>query len=307
VRDDAVLERIAALAIPPAWKEVWICPWPSGHIQATGVDAAGRRQYLYHPEWRERRDRQKFDRALRFARRLPRLRATVAEHLALAGPVRERVLACATRLLDRGFFRIGREEYAEEHNTFGLATILREHVRLAPGGVILFDYPAKGGIRRRLRVVDREACEVLRELKRRRHGDDLLAYRNERSWIDVRSGDVNAYLKQLAGGDFSAKDFRTWHATVLAAAALAVEGPRPQSERSQKLAISRAVKEVAHYLGNTPAVCRASYVDPRVFERYREGKTIAAGLEELADLAEAAPEDGLRTAERAVIQLLTRG
>src|SRR5581483_4518229 len=202
---------------------------------------------------------------LDFARVLPLVRRRAARELRAEGLTRERVLACALRLLDRGFFRVGGEEYAE-NGTYG-------HATLAASGALIFDYVAKGGKHRVQAVVDPDVYEVVAELKTRRGGGrGLLAYRNGR-WVDVRSADINEQIKSLAGPQFSAKDFRTWHATVLAAVALAVStGAKSQTARTR--AISRAVQEVSHYLGNTPAVCRASYIDPRVFDRYLAGTTI---------------------------------
>jgi DNA topoisomerase IB len=220
VTDDEILARIAELAIPPAWKDVWICPYPGGHIQATGIDAAGRKQYLYHPRWRERRDQEKFDEMLDFARALPKMRERVARDLEDRDDFgAERVLACAVRLLDRGFFRIGSEDYAVTNDTYGLATMRKDHVALS-GETIRFDYPAKHGKRRVQAVVDPEVAVVIATLKRRRSGgDELLACRRGRRWVDVKSPDINAYIKEATGADFSAKDFRTWGATVLAAVA----------------------------------------------------------------------------------------
>jgi DNA topoisomerase-1 len=284
VRDEEVLARIRELAIPPAWSDVWICPYPGGHIQATGVDAAGRKQYLYHPRWRERRDQEKFDEMLRFARALPRMRARVADDLEgrdARDLGAERVLACAVRLLDRGFFRIGSEDYAVTNETYGLATMRKEHARLA-GETIVFDYPAKHGKRRVRSVVDPEVATVVQALKRRRSGgDELLAYREGRRWRDVRSADINAYVKEATGDDFSAKDFRTWGATVLAAVAVAVSGAAADTKTARRRVVTRAVKEVAHYLGNTPAVARASYIDPRVFDRFQDGLSIAGAIAEI--------------------------
>ena len=285
--DPAVLQRIKELVIPPAWTDVWICPYPNGHLQAVGTDAAGRRQYLYHPGWRARRDAEKFDRMIAFARALPRLREAAARDLEQDGLARERVLACAARLLDRGFFRVGSEVYAEQSGSVGLATIQKRHVS-CNGESITFDYPAKGGKQRVQSVVDPAVCEVVRTLKRRRGGgDDLLAFRTRDGWVDVRSDDINSYIKEHTGADFSAKDFRTWHGTVLAALSLAVAAPAATSPTRQKRAMSWAVKQVSHYLGNTPAVCRASYIDPRVFDRYRAGVTIGGVLEDVgADFTE---------------------
>ena len=304
IDDEETLARIRELAIPPAWKEVWICPYPMGHLQATGTDAAGRKQYRYHDRWRERRDQQKFDDMVEFARTLPRMRETVAEHLEGRDTLdRERVLACAVRLLDRGFFRIGGEGYAEENGSYGLATMHKRHVTLDEDHKLTFDYPAKGGQRRVQAVVDPEVHAVVAALKRRRGGgEELLAWKEGRRWRDVRSDDINDYLREVTDHDCSAKDFRTWNATVLAAVALAVSAPAATgSKTGRKRAVTRAVKEVAGYLGNTPAVCRASYIDPRVFDRFRSGWTIAGVLPELGDLSD--PE--VRSAvEEAVLDLL---
>ena len=283
ITEPSVLERIRGLTIPPAWEEVWICPYPFGHIQATGIDAAGRKQYRYHDLWRERRDREKFESMEEFARALPRLRRRVERDLAREGMPRERVLGCAARLLDRGFFRIGSEDYAEENDTYGIATMQKRHVTVSRDEVT-FDYEAKGGQRRVQVIGDPAVAEVVRTLKRRRGGgDDLLAYKSGRRWVDVKADDINQYVKDAAGGDFSSKDFRTWSGTVLAAVALAVSGMAAGSKTSRKRAKARAVKEVARYLGNTPAVCRASYIDPRVFDRFDGGVTIGGVLPDLID------------------------
>jgi DNA topoisomerase I len=283
IDDPEVLERIAGLAIPPAWEDVWICPYPNGHLQATGTDAAGRKQYRYHDAWRLRRDREKFDDMVRFAHALPALRRRVASDLGdCAMPDRRCVLAAAVRLLEVGFFRIGSEEYATENDSYGLATLRKEHLRIEDG-VMVFDYPAKGGQRRRLGIVDDRVAPILDRVRRRRGGGtELLAYKERRRWHDVRSEDINAYLKDATGGDFSSKDFRTWNATALAAVALAVSGASAGSRRGRRLAVKRAIEEVAGYLGNTPAVCRASYIDPRVLDAYDAGLTIRPALERVA-------------------------
>ncbi len=307
VDEREVLQRIRELGIPPAWQEVWICPYPNGHLQATGVDAAGRKQYLYHEAWRTRRDAEKFADMMRFARALPRLREQVEADLATGNRLtRERVLACAVRLLDRGFFRIGTEEYTVTNESYGLATMRKEHVTIEPDGTMVFDYPAKSGKRRIQAVVDPLANEIVTALKRRRGGGpDLLAYKTSRRWVDVRSDDINVYLKQATGDDFSAKDFRTWSATVIAALALAVSGPAHGTPTSRKRAITRAIKETSHYLGNTPAVCRASYIDPRVFDAYRSGLVLDHDV--IGEALNAAPGE-LPThhprIERAVLDLL---
>ena len=279
-----MVDRIRELAIPPAWEDVWICPYPMGHIQATGTDAAGRKQYRYHDRWRERRDREKFDEMIEFARALPRLRRRAAKDLKRSDLSREKVLACATRLLDRGFFRIGSEGYAEENETYGLATIRKDHVTIRDE-VVVFDYEAKGNQRRVQQIADPQVLEVVKELKRRRGGgEELLAYKEGRRWVDVKSPDINEYVKEAAKGDFSAKDFRTWNATVLAAVALAVSGEVASgSKAARKRAVKRSVEEVARYLGNTPTVARASYIDPRVFDRFDGGLTIGGALPDLFD------------------------
>jgi DNA topoisomerase I len=303
VTQPSVIERIRELAIPPAWEEVWICPYPMGHIQATGTDAAGRKQYRYHDRWRERRDAQKFDEMIDFAEALPELRERVAKDLRKRSLARDKVLACAVRLLDRGFFRIGSENYAEENETYGIATMRKRHAEVS-GDEITFDYEAKGGQRRVQSIGDPQVARVIRELKQRRGGgDDLLAYKDGRRWVDVRSSDINEYLKEATGGDFSAKDFRTWSGTVLAAVALAVAGMATSSKSARNRAKSRAVKEVARYLGNTPAVCRASYIDPRVFDRFDGGLTIGGALPELIEDTATWP-DVQRSVEEAVIDLL---
>jgi DNA topoisomerase IB len=294
--------RIRALAIPPAWTDVWICPLPTGHIQATGTDAKGRRQYRYHDVWRVHRDREKFDHMLEFARELPELRAMCMEHLGRRGLTRDRVLACAIRLLDLGFFRIGTEGYAEQNQTFGLATMRKRHVDVS-GNVVTFDYKAKYGKRRIQSIVDPQVVSVVTALKRRTGGGhELLAYRQGRLWVDVRSADINAFIRELTGAEFTAKDFRTWNATVLAAVALAVSEQSSAAGRTR--AVARAMQEVAHYLGNTPAVSRSSYVDPRVVDRYQAGLTIAGALEGIGEDVAVGQPSTQGTIERAVYTLL---
>ena len=273
IEDEETLERIRQLAIPPAWKEVWICPDPFGHIQATGYDEAGRKQYLYHERWQQRQAERKFELVREFALALPKLRRAVTADLRRTGMPRERALACAVRLLDLGFFRIGSEVYAEENESFGLATVRRDHVTIKRSEVV-FDFPAKSGQRRIQSIRDAAARRAIEEMYRRRGGpEDLLAYRDGKEWRDVRSDEINDYIHEHIGDRFTAKNFRTWHGTVLAAVELAGEQP-PRSEAAAKRAIKRAVDAVSDALGNTPAVCRASYIDPRVLDRYRDGATI---------------------------------
>jgi len=303
IEDPGVLQRIKDLVIPPAWEQVWICDDPMGHLQAVGVDAAGRKQYLYHQRWRERRDQQKFDLMIDFARVLPDVRRATDRHLLLGGMPRERALACSVRLLDRGFFRVGGESYAETNDTYGLATILKKHVRL-DGREVVFEYVSKGGQERLHSVVDPAVLDVVSALKRRRAGGpELLAYKENGRWHDIRSIDINLYIKEIAGEEHSAKSFRTWHATVLAARALAVSTEALTSKTARKRAITRACAEVAHYLGNTPAVCRKSYIDPRVIDRFQSGVTIAPTLELLAREEHDEPELQ-RAFEKAVLDLL---
>jgi DNA topoisomerase IB len=303
VDDPDTLQRINELVIPPAWKDVWICPYPGGHIQATGIDQKGRKQYLYHPRWRARRDQAKFDDMVTFARALPKLRERVEADLARGDFGYDHVLALAVRLLDRGFFRIGSEDYAVTNESYGLATMKKRHVRVR-NGVLLFDYPAKHGKRRVQAVVDPALGGDICTLKRRRGGgDELLAYKNAQGrWQDIRSPDINAWLKQSTGEDISAKDFRTWGATVLAAVGLAVS-PVPETKSARKRAVTRVIKEVAHYLGNTPAIARASYIDPRVFDRFADGVTIAGALPGLADGDDGTAIQG--DVEAAVLELIT--
>ena len=301
ITDAATLERIRELTIPPAWADVWICSDEHGHLQAVGTDTAGRTQYLYHPRWRERRDHEKYRRMIRFARALPRLRERTTTAIRTDGLTKERVLACAVRLLDQGMLRIGGEEYADENGGVGLATLERRHVRIDDGAVV-FDYPGKSGKQQLHSFTDPAVREILAALKRRRGPDPtLLAYRGAR-WVAVRSDEINAYIKATAGDEFSAKDFRTWHATVFAAVALA-ESPPAASRAARERAIVGAVAETAERLGNTPAVCRASYIDPRVIERYRAGETIASTLARLGRRDRQAPKTRQRL-ELAVIRLL---
>ena len=304
VTDPDVLARITTLVLPPAWDQVWICPWPNGHIQAVGTDAAGRRQYRYHDDWRVQRDAAKHEKVLEVARRLPKARERVQEHLAQDGLTRERVLATAFRLLDLGFFRVGGETYAEDNGTYGLATMRKKHVTI-DGDQIVFAYTAKGAKERVQAIVDDSVRAVVAELLARRGGGyELLAYQSADGWRDITSADINAYLRQVVGADVSAKDFRTWHATVLTAVGLAVSATAPTSPTARRRAVNRVVVEVAHYLGNTPAVCRKSYIDPRVIDLYDDGVTIARALEKLGDDADFGQPATHGAVEAAVLRLL---
>src|SRR3954468_1494949 len=234
ISDPEILARIDELRIPPAWEEVWICPFRMGHIQATGLDAAGRKQYLYHQKWRERQDRKKFDSMVRFAQALPDMRERVEKDLRGKGMTQTRVLAAAVRLLDRGFLRIGGESYAEDNDSYGLATMRKDHVTVADNDAINFDFTGKSGIRHVRYVVDTPVAEIVRELKRRRGGgDELLAYRDESGkWRDIKSPDIRAYVKETAGDEYTAKDFRTWAGTVLPAVTLAASEPRRRETKT---------------------------------------------------------------------------
>jgi DNA topoisomerase IB len=283
IRDAETLDRIKDLVIPPAWQDVWISPDPRGHIQATGVDVAGRKQYLYHPAWRTSRDQAKFDRVLEVSARLPKMRDRLCADLTGHGLTRERVLATVVRLLDLGMFRVGSDAYAarDEDPSFGLATLTPKHVRAA-GGCVFLKFVGKSGKEYSGCVEDGEVCSVLTALKRRRRGEErLFAHwdRSKRRWREIHADDVNDYLRAIGGEKMTAKDFRTWHGTVKAAAELAEAGPQP-TEAKRKRAVSHAMKEVADLLGNTPAVARASYVDPRVIEQYESGKVVPKDSEQ---------------------------
>jgi DNA topoisomerase-1 len=295
-------ERCKLLVIPPAWEQVWICPAPNGHLQAVGTDDAGRRQYLYHEQWRIKRDKSKHDRVLTVAARLPKARRTVAKDLQRDGMPYERALGTAFRLLDLGFFRIGGEAYAEANNSFGLATVRKEDVTLE-GNSVVFDYIAKSGQERYIALGDDLVRLAVRDLLRRRGGGpELLAYREGSRWRDVTSTDINAYIKEVVGGEVSAKDFRTWHGTVIAAVALAQANERATTVAARKRAVSDAMKEVAGYLGNTPSVARKSYVDPRLVDLFADGATISPALASTdQNLADGATHGKV---ERAVLNLL---
>ena len=306
VVDPDTLARIKGLVLPPAWDDVWICPHPRGHIQAVGTDAAGRRQYRYHDEWRVQRDAEKHERVLTFAKRLPAARERVAEHLAERGLTRNRVLAAAFRLLDLGFFRVGGESYAEANGTYGLATMRRRHVTVS-GDLVVFDYVAKSGKQRVQALVDDNVRRVVVALlKRDDPSKELLAYRDRTGWHDVTSADINAYLREVIGDEVSAKDFRTWHATVLTAVGLAVSTQAPTSPTARKRAVTRVIKEVSEYLGNTPAVCRSSYIDPRVLDLYDDGVTIQGSLERLGADASFGQPATHGQIEAAVLRLIRR-
>lgn len=272
VRDAGLRARIARLAIPPAWIDVWIAADPNGHIQATGTDAAGRRQYLYHPIWREQKDRIKHSRALSLAASLPTARRRVTIDLRGARPTRERALAVAFRMLDSGSLRVGSERYTELNGSHGLSTLLGAHARVR-GAVVELEFPGKSGQEWTSQIRDIELARVIRSLKRRGAHARLLAFRAQSGWQSVAATDINDYVRERTGGDFTAKDFRTLRGTVAAAVSLARQGVRPSRTAREKV-IAQTMRDVAAVLGNTPAVARASYVDPRLIDHYRAGRTI---------------------------------
>ena len=268
VTDAETLLRIRQLVLPPAWEHVWISPDPLGHIQATGVDSRGRTQYRYHQIWREQRDTEKFAHMLRFASALPALRTATTQDLARRGMNRERVVAGAVRLIDLGLFRIGGERYAELDHHYGATTLEKRHVTVTADG-LLFDYIAKEGRHRAITVTDDVVLPTVRELVRSNNGlDTLFSWEDAGSWHVLHSHDVSSYIATHAGGHFTAKEFRTWNATVLMALTLANAAP-PRSERSRKSLIAASIREVAAWLGDTPTVARKSYIDPGLISRYQ--------------------------------------
>ncbi|CCH32028.1 DNA topoisomerase IB [Actinosynnema sp. NPDC047251] len=289
VPDAAELARIKSLAIPPAWRDVWICPHANGHLQAVGTDSAGRRQYLYHERWRRERDEEKYERVVTLAPLLPEFRAEVGRALRGRGREHDRVVAVALAMLDHGVFRVGGESSAEDNGTHGVTTLLCSHVGVR-GSAMDFCYPAKGGIEFCTRVVDEDLARAVKVLRRGRSGDDRLLV--DRAGGEVTAEEANERFKDLVGQEYSVKDLRTWHAMVLAAVALA-RAERPSSQRGRKRVEAAVMREVSEHLGNTPAVARKSYVDPRLVELYGKGVV-------LADV------DGDReTVEKAVVELLS--
>jgi DNA topoisomerase I len=267
VNDPDTLHRIGALGIPPAWKDIWISPDPLGHVQATGIDSRGRTQYRYHLMWREQRDAQKFAHMLRFAGALPALRSATATDLGSRHLGRDRVTAAAVRLIDLGLFRIGGEKYAELDHHYGATTLRKQHVTVTRADVS-FDYIAKEGKRRTITITDRAVRSVVQALiSSDSTSEALFCFQDGDAWRPLRSHEVSTYIATRAGGHFTAKEFRTWNATVLMALRLANADPAPTA-RSRHSAVTAAVRGVADWLGDTPAVARASYIDPRVISRY---------------------------------------
>jgi DNA topoisomerase-1 len=297
---DEDAERVRDLVIPPAWEDVWVTPHANGHLQAVGTDEAGRRQYLYHPDWRSRRDAEKFDRVLGFGRALSKARERVLTDLGTEGMEPARACAVAVRLLDLGYFRIGNDVYSDKYGSFGLTTLERQHVRRR-GDLLVFDFTGKSGIEHHVEIDDRATVEALETMRRRRGGGErLLAFKDSGRWCPMDSSRVNDYVRETTGIEATAKDFRTWHATVIAAAALAESEEPGESKASRKRAVSAAMKEVAEFLGNTPTLARSSYVDPRVVDAYEEGRTIAGTTRRHYPKA----DDRQAALERAVLRLL---
>jgi DNA topoisomerase I len=303
VTDPEVLARIEALVIPPAWKKVWISPHPNGHIQAVGTDAAGRRQYIYHERWQAERSEEKYERTLSLSTHLPGWRLNLLTDLRRQGLGRDRVLALAQHLIDQGYFRAGGEEYVEENGSYGLSTLLREHVHLRRDSVE-FDYPAKSGVRRTISLEDPLVLRAVRSLSRADTASErLLVYRTPEGWCEVHADDINLRFRELVGDDFSVKDLRTWHGTVLAAEAFAV-AREPASKTARRREEAAVMRAVAAQLGNTPAVARSSYVDPRVVEAYEQGLTIAPALRHAK--RKRSPEARRESIEQATLRMIRR-
>jgi DNA topoisomerase I len=301
VRDEKTLERIRKLAIPPAWTDVWICPRPNGHLQATGRDARGRKQYRYHAGWREVRDETKFGRMIAFGEALPKIRERIDRDMSQRGLGREKVLATVVKLLETTLIRVGNKEYARQNNSFGLTTLRDQHVDV-DGSTLRFEFRGKSGKEHSVEVQDRRLARIVRQC-RDLPGQKLFQYLDEtKQRQSVSSEDVNAYLRETTGEDFSAKDFRTWGGTVLALSAL-LEAGSCESEREANRAVVEAIKHVAGQLGNRPAICRKYYVHPVVIQSFLEG-TLRDTLEEAVEGEEGDESNGLRRLEAQVLRLL---
>lgn len=300
VSDRETLSRIRSLAIPPAWTGVWICPDPRGHLQATGFDSKGRKQYRYHPRWREVRDGAKYDRMLAFAAALPAIRERTDRDLSLPGMPRERVLAAVVRLLDDTLIRVGNEEYRRENGSYGLTTLRKRHVEVA-GSRVSFSFKGKAGRKHSVAITNRRLARVVRN-SQEIPGQQLFHYLDDDGIPhSVESGDVNDYLGEVSGGEFTAKDFRTWAGSVLATGALSEEDPAP-AEQERKRQVTAAVDQVALLLGNTPAVCRKCYVHPAVIEAFLDGTL--SDLRRRASRRNGHDGDSLSRNERLLIALL---
>ena len=303
VRGERVLERIDDLKVPPAWQDVRIASSPSAKVQAVGYDSAGRLQYRYHPKYRERKEREKFERVLLFADQLPRMRRVTSEHLRREKLDRKKVLACMTRMMNAAYFRVGEERYAKNNKTYGIATVRRKHLRIE-GDTVIFEYTGKWGQEQRKAVTDARVRRVVEEC-RDLPGYEVFKYLDDAGEVrDVKSRDLNAYVKEVVGPQFTAKDFRTWAGTLIAANRLAELGAVEDPRAVQKNVLA-AVDDVAGRLGNTRDIARASYISPRVIDHYLEGSVVAyygGRLEEII----AAEQGGLTEEERALLDLLNQ-
>jgi DNA topoisomerase I len=298
IRDEQRLLRIKRLAIPPAWTDVWICPSPTGHIQATGRDARERKQYRYHERWREIRDENKFDRLADFAKALPKIRRRIARDMRLPGLPREKVLATVVRLLERTFIRVGNEEYARENKSFGLTTIKNRHVKVK-GAHLRFRFRGKSGRQHEVDITDRRIAKIVSKCQDL-PGQDLFQYVEQDDQVrDVTSQTVNDYLREVTGADFTAKDFRTWAGTLLAAMALTMQ-EKFETNKQAKANVKTAICAAAELLGNTPAICRKCYVHPAIVEAYLSGRQIAG----LADAIKTPDNINVRAVERAIFTFL---
>jgi DNA topoisomerase I len=301
IRDPEILARIRSLAIPPAWEEVWICPSPLGHIQATGRDEKGRKQYRYHPRWREVRDGAKYDRMMAFGRTLPQLREQTDRDLALPGLPRRKVVAAIVQLLEQSLIRVGNDEYAKANHSFGLTTMFDKHVAL-DGASIQFKFRGKSGIRHKIDIRDRRLARIVKRCQEL-PGQELFQYIDEDGATqDIDSSDINDYLREMTGQDFTAKDFRTWAGTVLAAMALQ-EFEAFDSQAQARKNVVRAIESVAERLGNTPTVCRKCYVHPALLDAYQDGSMIEA-VRQRADQEMEKSLGNLKPEEAAVMALL---
>ena len=301
VREELVLARIEALKVPPAWERVRVARSPSAKVQAVGYDSAGRLQYRYHEKYRERKEREKFERVLDFADRLPQMRRVTSDHLRREKLDRQKVLACMTRMMNAAYFRVGEERYAKNNKTYGIATLRRKHLKIE-GDTVIFEYTGKWGQEQRKAVTDARLRRVVEEC-RDLPGYEVFKYLDDSGRVrDVRSRDLNAYVKEVVGEEFTAKDFRTWAGTLIAASTLAGLGATEDARVVQKNVLS-AVDEVAHRLGNTRDIARASYISPRVIDHYMEGSVVAYYGERLEEII-AAEQGGLTEAEKAILDLL---
>lgn len=298
----ADLARIEALKIPPAWRDVAIHPSPRGAVQAIGRDAAGRWQYLYQRAHAARREKKKYERLLRFAGKLPEMRARMERDLTRPGLDRDKVLACGLKILSCCFMRPGSRLYAEENHSYGLATLRRRHVSVS-GATVRFDFPGKSGKRQQRQIRDRRVARIVEELAKA--SGEVFKYREEGgAWVNLRRRHINAYIKESMGEGFSAKDFRTWAGTLLCACSLArIEADPSEVKTARKKKIVRAIRETAEKLGNTPAICRASYISPSVIRSFQKGRVIDRSFDTVEELV-AMRSPGLHRSEKALLRLI---